>query len=183
MRYRIALDLDNVVIDLHECWMPRVASLIGRPILREDLWTHDFHLVLQVDRSIIDQTYTMDLYHEALPLPGALEGVRRLAASHDIVICSTSPQEFDVVKNAWLERHLPGVTLDVRYCRPHEFKGQHLSDCAFLLDDYLKNFAGLPPGCKGVLYDQPWNRSDSTYPRVATWSAFLAMMGIPVSSG
>ncbi len=181
MKTKAALDMDNVILDLHDCWMPRVAAIIGRPISREELWSHNFHHVLQVDRSVIDSTYTVDLYDEALPLAGAVDGVRRLAEEYDIVICSTSPVEFDAVKTAWLERHFPGVALDLRYCRPQERKAKHVSDCAFLLDDYLKNFDGLPPSCRGIVYDQPWNRMDAFYPRAANWEAFLAMVGIPVA--
>jgi 5'(3')-deoxyribonucleotidase len=176
LQTRVAVDLDGVVIDLHSVWLGRIGLALGRPVPRESLWTHQFHqCVVGLTDEMVMSTYTPDLYDLVEPVPGAIDGVRRLADHYEVVVCSKSPAGFAAAKEKWLRRYLPGADLILRHCAMDEPKGGLVHDCLCLLDDYESNFAGLPASCRGILFDQPWNARVEGFARVRSWEDFTCM--------
>lgn len=77
------------------------------------------------------------LFFSLKPIPGAIEGFRKLMEYYDVYVLSTAPWENVTAlseKNAWIKEYLPESYKRVIYSH-----NKHLCVGDYLIDDRLKN--------------------------------------------
>ena len=77
------------------------------------------------------------LFFSLKPIPGAIEGFRKLMEYYDVYVLSTAPWENVTAlseKNAWIKEYLPEAYKRVIYSH-----NKHLCVGDYLIDDRLKN--------------------------------------------
>lgn len=84
-----------------------------------------------------DTDDVMGLFLNLKPIPGAIEGFRKLMKHYDVYVLSTAPWENEFAlseKNAWIKEYLPEAYKRVIYSH-----NKHLCAGDYLIDDRLKN--------------------------------------------
>jgi len=84
-----------------------------------------------------DTDDVMGLFLNLKPIPGAIEGFRKLMEHYDVYVLSTAPWENEFAlseKNAWIKEYLPEAYKRVIYSH-----NKHLCAGDYLIDDRLKN--------------------------------------------
>jgi 5'(3')-deoxyribonucleotidase len=78
-----------------------------------------------------------ELFINLKPIPGAINGFRKLMEYYDVYVLSTAPWENETAlseKNAWIKKYLPEAYKRVIYSH-----NKHLCVGDYLIDDRLKN--------------------------------------------
>lgn len=84
-----------------------------------------------------DTDDVMGLFLNLKPIPGAIDGFRKLMEHYDVYVLSTAPWENEFAlseKNAWIKEYLPEAYKRVIYSHH-----KHLCAGDYLIDDRLKN--------------------------------------------
>lgn len=174
---RIALDFHDVLADLKTAVVGHLNKKHGLSLTTSDLttwkcWEHG--------------PFTKAQFYDAVnasknaglaPLPGALDGVRRiLAAGHKVSIVSGTRDPHGIA--LWLERHgLPKVNV-------YAVVAERLSDAKLALDFdvYVDDNPAMvegPCGSRVLLFAQPWNKDVPEYiERVSGWPEVLAALEV-----
>lgn len=174
----LGFDIDGVVADTMAVFV-RLAreryGLVG--LSKDDLCEYDLFRCLSLDRSIIEDLIclTLDDEHtlQVPPFPGAPEVLTELSRHAPLRFITARIWPESITE--WLRLQLPEVPqnriqviatgapeaklkilqeLGVRY-----FVEDRLETCHFLAQD------GIQP----LVFDQPWNRTDTAYPRFHSW--------------
>jgi 5'(3')-deoxyribonucleotidase len=171
-KLRVLIDLDGVIRDF-------VGSLI-----RVYNRVHPEHKVQAVNSrrledffpigpgiySFMEPEFAKEIIENALPLPGALEALKRWKNEYEIVIVTSQPETIRAFTFTWIGKHdLPTNEVHITY-RKTAIAG------AVLLDDFadnLKEFADS--GRLAVCLDQPWNQ-DWAGLRVKTVDEFFQLI-------
>lgn len=106
------------------------------------------------------------------PMPGALEAMERLCATHRVYIASAAtefPGSFRE-KMDWLARYLPQIPIPrIVFCGE-----KSILDVDYLVDDTPANFAGM---CgTGLLFHAPHNLKEQRYTRVMGWDTLESII-------
>ncbi len=177
----LAIDMDEVLADT-----------LGRQI---DLYNQRFRAhVVPADLDGVDlvdvvpaahKQWAIDIFHESgffagiPPMPGALDVMERLCASHRVYIASAAtefPGSFRE-KMDWLARYLPQIpTARIIFCGE-----KFVLDVDCLVDDTPAHFEGMRG--TGLLFDAPHNLKEQRYTRVSGWDTLeSAIAALEVST-
>ena len=174
----LAFDIDGVVADTMSVFVELARSRYGLSHLsKEHMTCYDLYKCLDLEREVIDDLICLTLDDEhtlQIPaMPMAPDVLTELAEHGPLRFVTARIWPDSIIR--WLHRTLPQVDseniqviatgapeaklgileeLGVRY-----FVEDRLETCHFLVQ------AGIQP----ILYDQPWNRAPSEYPRYKTW--------------
>ena len=173
-KLRIAVDMDEVIADLHGRRLEAYEAEFGVSLSDADLY----------GKKIYDAT--PEAHHERLQgylsEPGFFEGLDVMAGAQDVLHELSKEHEVYIVtaamevpmsmpeKYAWLQTHFPFLNpLNFVFCG-HKF----ILATDVLIDDsprHFETFAGQP-----ILFDALHNRTEERYPRVNTWSEVPALL-------
>lgn len=143
----IALDVDNVLLDVHTPWRERYNRASGGNLRYEDVTTWEWPLHPGWTRERISALRTPNIYRETLPLAGAQTGVcELLRQGHTLVVVSHDFPPFVAEKKRALDYWFPWLCGRVIFAN----KKHAVVPGAFLVDDCLLN---VPH----VLFAHPWN--------------------------
>ena len=171
MRGRIAIDMDEVIVDTlprHIGWYVRdhgpglhADHIQGRRI-------YDVVPAEHVER-MRDYTFHPEFFADLEVMTGALEAVETLSKHYEIFIATAAmdyPHSF-LHKYAWLQKHLPFIPpRNYVYCGD-----KSIIHADFLIDDsptQLEVFSGTP-----ILFSAPHNLKESRFRRVRSWAEVL----------
>nr|WP_235885727.1 5'(3')-deoxyribonucleotidase [Paenibacillus cymbidii] len=166
----LLVDMDSVIVDLmsewHRRYNERYHDTLSVAKLRS--WDSEIYVKPECGVKIYDFLDEPGLFLELQPLPGAIDALRRLKRSHDVVIVTSSRTYAYTDKELWVERHLPFIgKRNLIYSHRKELI------CGDLLFDdappNLEAFRGS--GRLAVAMDYPYNR-DVDVPRVSDWQEF-----------
>ncbi len=163
----ILVDMDGVLVDF-DGWIHE----------RRDLWpTLDPDRSKQTHYFLTDEVSKRDaeemrafvnagrIFRDALPIPGAIEGLNALRDEADVWIC-TRPLEANAHcrddKGAWLREHFD-ADLEKRLILTSD---KSLVCGSILLDDHIKLPELERATWRGVVYEQPfnaWNGGENTW--------------------
>lgn len=114
-KFRIACDLDGIVVDLHGPWMHHYREAYNDTITEKDI--HSWEMVEVVKKEcgskIYDFLNTPFLFQHLSPYKGALEGLKALHdMGHDIIIITAPARspESAADKIAWVRNHMPWLS-------------------------------------------------------------------------
>ena len=75
----IAVDIDGVLLDFIDGFIPVVQERLGVTITHESILTHDLHLLLGISREEMWEIVNETLATKMFPtIPGALDGMRKI---------------------------------------------------------------------------------------------------------
>ena len=164
---RIAVDMDEVLTDTLGKQLRLYNQRYGTSASRSDLHGNNLVDIAPAPHKewLVSMLHEPGFFADLEPLPGALEGMERLCAQHDVFIASAAtqfPNSFNE-KIAWLKLYLPQIPLNrIIFCGD-----KSILNVAYLIDDSAYHFEGLRG--VGLLFDAPHNQRKRGYFRVHGW--------------
>ncbi|PFG03489.1 5'-3'-deoxyribonucleotidase [Bacillus sp. es.034] len=164
---RIAIDMDEVIADLHKKHLNLFnedykESLTPEDLLGTRLWKIRPDDVDDILSYIDDPTFFRDLE----VMEGSQEVIKELSESYEIYITTAAmehPTSF-TAKYEWLKEHFPFLSdLQFVFCG-----NKSIIHADYLIDDsprHFKDFKG-----EGILFSAPHNRYETGYVRVENWN-------------
>jgi 5'(3')-deoxyribonucleotidase len=168
---RILVDVDGVLADIHTPWLGMYNADWHDHLRLCDITRWEMHELVKPEcgKKIYDYLARPDFYRRASVIPCALEGVKELRRFGEVVFVTSG---FFETKLEWLSRNgFIGAdwrfSKDVVMCQD---KSMVIGDV--LVDDRPVNLKGFT----GILFDQPWNRSELVYLRAYSWGNVLEIV-------
>lgn len=165
----IAIDMDNVIVDIESQYIKWYKEKCGVLVPREQLLGKPETKGFPDPQAVWKFLFTPGFFRTAQPLPGAVEAVRQLATSFHVYIVSAAmefpqslPEKFE-----WLHEHLPFISWQqIIFCGDKRIIGTD-----YMIDDHVKNldyFTG-----KGLLFTASHNINIDRHTRVNNWNDVL----------
>ena len=154
----IAVDIDGVLASHVEQIIPILGQRFGFEIGHDDVRLWDFPIGKTSFGAIIrDEQRTPGFLLKTPPVPGAIDAMRRLAASYSVVIVTARPPETDPWTHQWLANH--GIPYNAFENLGAGAKHETTMNCNVLIDDYTLNVLNFLQHTNGraILFAQPWN--------------------------
>jgi 5'(3')-deoxyribonucleotidase len=181
---RLGIDLDGVVADFDGGWMSRYREEFGagprlshaEPGAPQVVWDGLHQVTHFPDMDTFwEWVHSRHLFRHLDPLPGALEGLAKLASDgHDIVILTAKPDRAVPDTLHWLADH------QVPTREIHFIHDKHRVACDAYLDDsplVLPELVAHHPTALVCRMVAPWNEPVAGAVDVADWSEFLGVVG------
>lgn len=174
---RIAIDLDDVVIDLTTQWIKEYNEFTGDTAKWSDFNQWDFSRCVKYPISL----YTFleppnRIYDRCEAVTGALDAIRALEREFDVIYLTA---EFQPSKLTWLRKH---DLVDAFEKMPSNLviaTNKSLIKADMLIDDKAVNVIKYPQG--GLIFAKPWNNLEvlpNKVQRVEGWSEVLEYLGV-----
>lgn len=153
---KILIDMDDVLINLHEAWVPALNKTFGTNVNVEDITDWDMTLFFPnlTTRQIFSPLSDSDFWYSVKPKEGAVEYVKRLRDDgYQIYVCTTSYYKT-------LREKMDGALF--RYFDYLSWSDvivtsdKQMINADFLIDDGTHNLVGGK--YKKILMDMPHNR-------------------------
>ena len=152
----IAVDIDGVLLDFIDRFIPIVKDRLGVILTHQDIITHDLHLVLGIPFKEVWDIVNETLATQMLPvIHGAQEGMKALG-HHNVSIVTSRPAEHQerTIENL---RHY-GFNVDKIDFRRYLKKFTDRDGTDVLIEDSLEEALLASQFIPHVLlYRQPWN--------------------------
>jgi 5'-nucleotidase len=165
----IAVDMDNVIVDIESQYIEWYRRKFGVVVPREQLVGKPETKGFPDSDAVYNFLYTPTFFRTAKPLPGALEAVQQLMASFHVYIVSAAmefPQSLPE-KYEWLQEHLPAISWrNIIFCGD-----KRIINTDYMIDDHVKNldtFSG-----KGLLFTAAHNVTIDRHVRMNNWNDVL----------
>ncbi|MBX4199022.1 hypothetical protein KW800_01975 [Candidatus Parcubacteria bacterium] len=190
----IGLDFDDVLMDFRYNLDQYHNFVYGTSFKREDAVSHDLWIPWNCAKDEYAQRvfdfYESDHHHNASPLAGGPEAVKKLSLNNDIVMITSRPDHVKEVTLRWLEKHYPYLMDHTYFTNLFEGNGirkKKSEVCAELgvdifVDDYLGYANDIAEsGREVLLFNAPWNQTTELHPkitRVKDWAHILEVLGM-----
>ncbi len=188
----IGLDFDNVLMDFYSGILEYHNQKYNTSISRENAVTTSLEDIWgctteEMDRRIVD-FYLTDLHDNTLPMPGALEAVRKLKNEHKLVVITSRPDFIKEKTLSWLETHFKDLFDHVYFTNLYLGKSNIKSKATackelgvdVFVDDFISYATDVAEnGGRVLLLDAPWNQSDTLHPnitRARNWEHILEIL-------
>lgn len=174
----LAIDIDNVSIDMAQHVVNRINEKYGTSLTIEDIvewdqkWNHNGKTI----------DYTKELFRNfdkpgfvgsAQMMPGAEKGIKRLLnEGNNVYFLTGRSNKYKPETDEWAKQ----VDPDMKVVYAPEGKRHHVKNFDVLLDDAPKELLGVSVvGGNPVAFDRPWNRKvkNLTAKRVGGWDEFV----------
>jgi len=174
----LAFDIDGVVADTMAVFVRLARQRYGLEHLRKDhLHRYNLHECLDLDHAVIDDLICLTLDDEHTmqipPSPGAPEVLAETSRHAPLRFITARIWPESITE--WLYLHLPQVRrerIQVIATGSPEAKRRVLHDLRvrYFVEDRLETCQFLAQdGIQPLLFDQPWNRMENTFPRLENW--------------
>jgi 5'-nucleotidase len=170
----LLLDMDDTTVDQSLVWVEKVYERTGI-LLEREKWTQwDLNTILPseiVQMIFAEINQEPGFYRQLRAKPGAIQGIRTLHKIYDIVFVSASEHYGYADKYRWIEENLP-------FLEKNNLILTHRKDLVIgdiLVDDGPHNILASPSQIK-IVFDQPWNRQLTNYPRVSNWKQLTNLL-------
>lgn len=172
MKKTIAIDMDNVIVDIETNWINRYEKEFGIRVEKDYLIGKPEDEAFPDPIAARSLLYQPGFFRNAPVIPGAVQALIELGKDFDIFIVSAAmefpnslPEKYD-----WLAEHCPFISWkNIIFCGD---KSVIATD--FLIDDHLKNL----DFCKGipVLFTAGHNVHVNRHHRVNNWAEAVAFV-------
>lgn len=168
---RILVDMDGVLCNLIEKWFATYNKEYGDTLHLDRMVEWGPHRFARAGKSVYKYLSKPGFFRDLRPIPGAIDGMRRLVdLGHDVVVV-TAARNGHRDKIDWLKEHMP-------FLPPHNIVFAHRKDLVrgdILFDDAPHNLEAFLPYGQPVAMAYPYNQGVSC-PRVGSWSEFLQLV-------
>ncbi len=172
MRKKLAVDMDNVIVDIENHWINIYEKKYGVKIQKEDL------LGIPEEEGFPDPVAARALIYEpgffrtAPAMPGAVEALMKLQTRYDLYIVSAAMEFPNSLKEKhdWLAAYCPFISWkNIIFCGD---KSVVVTD--YLIDDHLKNldYTKATP----ILFTASHNVHVQKHTRVNNWQEVLDLL-------
>jgi 5'(3')-deoxyribonucleotidase len=169
MRKKIAIDMDNVIVDIEQHWLDIYEKKTGIVIDRASIQgipEAEAFPDPEVARSLL---FEPGFFKTAPIMEGALEAVRKLMDHHEIYIVSAAMEFPNSLgeKREWLGEFFPFISWrNMVFCGD-----KSIFDTDYLIDDHVKNL----DFCKGIplMFTAAHNVHINRHTRVNNWKEVL----------
>jgi 5'(3')-deoxyribonucleotidase len=181
---RVLVDCDGVIADYGAFYLTAVYAVTGRRYSPADVttWSYSDCLGLTPADEILIEAWMNRAPIDIPEIPGAVEAVRRIAGTHDVVFV-TAPhagvREWVYWRQRWLETRFPGLPV-VHTARKDLVWGDAL------IDDRPENLeAWATLHGTGLLMDAPYNtgRQSACWWRVSDWNDVTTALELLTAEG
>jgi len=164
----VLFDCDGVLADLATTWFDyhnRDCTVCLYPLTLAMVTEWDTSKFVACGTNIYSYLRNVDLWHEIRPMPGSLHALNHLSKSiRPVVVTSvTQGRAHQAARIDWIRSYFPMID-------PGDIVITNKKACVggdLLIDDALHNLDGFPGD--QLVFDHPYNRSDRSIPRVASW--------------
>ncbi|MEN9949733.1 MAG: hypothetical protein RLY85_485 [Bacteroidota bacterium] len=170
MGKKIAIDMDNVIVDIEQHWLDIYEKRTGIQIDRASIQGKPEAEAFPDPIAARTLLFEPGFFRTAPIMEGALDAVKKLMEHHEIYIVSAA-MEFPnslFEKREWLAEHLPFISWrNMVFCGD-----KSIFDTDYLIDDHVKNL----DYCKGVplMFTAAHNVHINRHTRVNNWQEVLA---------
>jgi 5'(3')-deoxyribonucleotidase len=165
----IALDIDDVILDLMPQWLSKYNDDYGDKLSPKDIadWSIDLFVKPECGKKIYDYIKEPYVFLESKPIDGALAGVKWLKEKgfRVVFISASNPNGS---KEKWLRENGFWETENDFY----QAYDKSLIMANALLDDKPQNIQDFKYG-QGYLFSRPWNLKFDYKNRINSWDEFL----------
>lgn len=172
MRQTIAIDMDNVIVDIETNWIKLYEKEFGIKVEKEDLLGKPEVEAFPDPEAARSLIYKSGFFRNAPAIPGAIDALSKLSSHYHIYIVSAA-MEFPkslTEKYDWLAEHCPFISWkNIIFCGD---KSVVVTD--YLIDDHLKNLdftKGTP-----LLFTASNNVHIQKHTRVNNWQEVLDLL-------
>ena len=169
MRKTIAIDMDNVIVDIQTNWIDLYEKEFGVKVSKEDLHGKPEDEAFPDSIAARSLLYKPGFFRDAPMMDGAKDAVFQLQKDFDIYIVSAAmefphslPEKYD-----WLAEHVPFISWrNIIFCGD-----KSVIHTDYLIDDHLKNL----DFCQGtpILFTASHNVHVAKHTRVNNWQEVL----------
>lgn len=181
---RIAIDVDDVVLNLMDSWLDRYNKIKGTSFQKHQMKDWDL-----VKNGLEPEVYNIlrvsgdDIYWNATPVDGVHSAIRLIEqAGYEIIYVTSAVSGTIDAKIEALEKHgflKKSKSIDDRLIVAGR---KYLVDADILIDDKPENIIKWPYPRKGILFNQPWNENIMLLPERAVrcdgWREVLEHLGL-----
>ncbi len=173
-KHILLLDMDDVTVDQSLTWIKRIQEKTGILYQWEDLSNWDLSSVLpqEITHIIYEELNKEPGFFRSLPAKeGALEGIKELSFFYDIVFVTASEHYAYQDKYYWIRENLP-------FLNKPSLVLTHRKDLIMgdiFVDDGPHNLQKSTVRIK-IMFDHPWNRHVTHYPRVTHWNQLVDLL-------
>ncbi len=175
---KTGFDIDGVVADTMGSFIRIAKDDYGiNTIKKENITSYWLEQCLPIPDHIIGEIIEKilaDPFGTGLkPIPGAIETLEALAAYAPLTFVTARPNGKPIEE--WLRKQLAGVPpemIRVTATGEHSAKASLLKEIgiSYFVEDHLETCLEIArEGITAIVFDQPWNRQDSSLPRAASW--------------
>lgn len=161
----IAIDMDNVIVDIESHYIKWYAEKFGVVIPKEQLMGKPETTGFPDKEAVFNFLYTPGFFRTAPVMPGAKEAVQRLMQSYNVYIVSAAmefPQSLSE-KYEWLQEHFPFISWrQIVLCGD-----KCIIATDYMIDDHVRNLESCRG--KGLLYTACHNININHYTRLNNW--------------
>ena len=159
----IGLDCDSTINDITTGRHGAYNAAFNDDLCDEKVKGWDVHSYCKGGKSVYE--YLTDSVIRYAPLrPKAYEVIHRLYDEHKVYLVTATFPEHVKTRYEWLAEFLPFID-PKRLIFIHD---KHILDLDVLVDDGLHNLEGFAHYIP-IVYDQPWNRSNTNLARAYNW--------------
>jgi len=157
----LAIDLDSVLADVVVTWVNEYNSLKGSDIAKEDIVVWDIHTLLPITEIESNSIFSNVWIHRWKDIPPTQNNIgkiiEKLKTENFRISILTRREKITIpyVYN-WLESK--NIDCDDLIC-VFDSNPKSIYPFDILIDDAPQNIVEIKFPKKGILFDQPWNRS------------------------
>lgn len=171
MKKTIAVDMDNVIVDIEVNWINWYAEAFGVTVPREAMHGIPEDQAFPDPLAARSLLYKPGFFRQAPVMPGAQEAIIKLQENYEIYIVSAAmefpnslPEKYD-----WLAEHFPSIHWrNIIFCGD-----KSVINTDYLIDDHFKNL-DFHKG-KPILFTAGHNRGVDRHTRVNSWQEVLEL--------
>jgi len=177
-RLLIGLDIDGVIVDATGAILPFLSEACSRPVSREDITSYSIADALNMDGEKVHELWQRTIesgrLQRAAPIDGALAGLSAIS-HHEIWIVTGRPSSLQEMTLSWFDAN--NVHYDTMVFDKRGIKNTAGPEFDVFVDDFIDEVAAVAgSGIPALLFDQPWNQSESlpaNCRRVYDWDAVV----------
>jgi len=192
MKRKIAIDIDDVLLDFIDAFLNFCNSNYGTSFKKENVFSYNleesFNITREEKNEWMNEFYKSNFFREIKPVEGAQEALNILKKENENIILTSRLLSLDHINmkeitEDSLKRNFEGDYSAIFYSKNHETKGQSKADIcmregiSLLMDDCLLyalecNKKGIP----SLLMNNPWNQANlegTLITRVNNWEEVL----------
>ncbi len=183
------MDLDEVLVDFIRPFITFYNRRYGTKLTREIFLSFNLSQIIGHKRELVDvrvdEFYNSEVFQTLNPVEGAKEVLEFLSEKYELFIITSRPAHIKEKTAKWLERHFEKVFKHIHFSA-NEYIGvtgktkaeicKNLRIDLLIEDNLGYAMEAAKSGIKVLMFDTPWNQTDSLHPnitRVSSWKEVL----------
>lgn len=126
---KIAIDIDEVIVDFTKGCLPLFNSTYGKDVKPEDMhnynWRDVFDITKDEEQALFEEFFTLEEFENLSLINGAYEGLRSLVKNYEVGLVTHRPPHTKEKTQDYFRRKFPDIELEIQ----HSFNGRKSEIC------------------------------------------------------